>query len=72
VFNAANEVCVEAFLAGHLPFVAIVDTVSAVLDAHLSSAAGTSDAITTVEQVLAADRWAREAAVHLLAEPVAR
>ncbi|MFP5219616.1 MAG: 1-deoxy-D-xylulose-5-phosphate reductoisomerase, partial [Actinomycetes bacterium] len=33
-YNAANEVCVEAFLAGRLPFLAIVDTVAAVLDDH--------------------------------------
>ena len=33
-YNAANEVCVEAFLAGGLPFLAIVDTVAAVLDDH--------------------------------------
>jgi 1-deoxy-D-xylulose-5-phosphate reductoisomerase len=32
--NAANEVCVEAFLAGRLPFLAIVDTVARVVDAH--------------------------------------
>ncbi len=31
VLNAANEVCVEAFLDGRLPFLAIVDTVAAVL-----------------------------------------
>ncbi|MGZ4592040.1 MAG: 1-deoxy-D-xylulose-5-phosphate reductoisomerase [Actinomycetes bacterium] len=34
VYNAANEVCVEAFLAGELPFTAIVDTVEAVLGDH--------------------------------------
>jgi 1-deoxy-D-xylulose-5-phosphate reductoisomerase len=71
VFNAANEICVEAFLAGHLPFVAIVDTVAAVLDAH-SGAADASEPITTVEQVLAADAWARAAAERLLPEPVVR
>jgi 1-deoxy-D-xylulose-5-phosphate reductoisomerase len=31
-FNAANEVCVEAFLTGALPFLAIVDTVAQVVD----------------------------------------
>ena len=30
--NAANEVCVEAFLAGRLPFLGIVDTVARVVD----------------------------------------
>jgi 1-deoxy-D-xylulose-5-phosphate reductoisomerase len=32
--NAANEVCVEAFLSGRLPFLGIVDTVAAVVEAH--------------------------------------
>jgi 1-deoxy-D-xylulose-5-phosphate reductoisomerase len=32
--NAANEVCVQAFLAGRLPFLAIVDTVATVVDGH--------------------------------------
>jgi 1-deoxy-D-xylulose-5-phosphate reductoisomerase len=34
VLNAANEVCVDAFLAGNLPFPAIVATVGAVLAAY--------------------------------------
>ena len=34
VYNAANEECVAAFLAGRLPFLAIVDTVAAVLGEH--------------------------------------
>ena len=38
VFNAADEACVGAFLAGDLPFVGIVDTVARVLDEHLHSA----------------------------------
>ncbi len=32
--NAANEVCVAAFLAGRLPFPGIVDTVTQVVDEH--------------------------------------
>jgi 1-deoxy-D-xylulose-5-phosphate reductoisomerase len=31
-YNAANEVCVEAFLAGRLPFLGIVDTVARVVE----------------------------------------
>src|SRR6185436_19682341 len=34
VYNAANEVCVQAFRDGVLPFVDIVDKVAAVLSAH--------------------------------------
>ncbi len=33
VYNAANEVCVEAFLAGRLPYLGIVDTIAAVMAA---------------------------------------
>jgi 1-deoxy-D-xylulose-5-phosphate reductoisomerase len=32
--NAANEVCVQAFVEGRLPFPAIVDTVAQVVDEH--------------------------------------
>ena len=67
VLNAANEVCVEAFRGGTLPFLSIMDTVEAVLDAHLATVAGSqpvpSEAGTvTVDDVLAADGWARERA----------
>jgi 1-deoxy-D-xylulose-5-phosphate reductoisomerase len=48
VYNAANEVCVEAFLTGELPFTAIVDTVESVLGEHevrnLSSVADVDEA----------------------------
>ncbi|WP_374058843.1 1-deoxy-D-xylulose-5-phosphate reductoisomerase [Planomonospora sp. ID67723] len=61
VYNAANEVCVDAFLAGRLPFLAIVDTVAAVVGEHQVTAAG------SVEEVLAADAWARVRARELTA-----
>nr|WP_221634191.1 1-deoxy-D-xylulose-5-phosphate reductoisomerase [Nocardioides luti] len=65
VYNAANEVCVEAFRTGRLPFTGIVDTVAAVLGAH--------DVPSTehlrVDDVLAADAWARDAARALIAGP---
>jgi 1-deoxy-D-xylulose-5-phosphate reductoisomerase len=57
VYNAANEVCVEAFRQGRLAFTQIVPTVSAVLSRHdVPSDGGPS---LTVEDVLAADAWAR-------------
>jgi 1-deoxy-D-xylulose-5-phosphate reductoisomerase len=37
VYNAANEEAVEAFHAGALPFLGIVDVVAAVLDEHVGS-----------------------------------
>lgn len=62
VYNAANEVAAEAFLAGVLPFPGIVRTVAAVLaDADAWSAAPA-----TVEDVLAADGWARDRARALV------
>ncbi|GIH80697.1 1-deoxy-D-xylulose-5-phosphate reductoisomerase [Planobispora longispora] len=61
VYNAANEVCVDAFLAGRLPFLGIVDTVAAVVAEHDVTGAG------SVEEVLAADAWARARARELTA-----
>ncbi|GGK73504.1 1-deoxy-D-xylulose 5-phosphate reductoisomerase [Planomonospora parontospora subsp. parontospora] len=61
VYNAANEVCVEAFLGGRLPFPGILDTVAAVVAEHVPGEAG------SVEEVLAADGWARIRARELTA-----
>ncbi len=61
VLNAANEVAVEAFLHGDLPFDAIAQVVARVLDAHSPG----DDS--TVEQVLEADRWARKEASESIA-----
>ncbi len=56
IYNAANEECVAAFVAGRLPFLGIVDTVARVLDEHDVT---TSTEPGTVEDVLAAEAWAR-------------
>jgi 1-deoxy-D-xylulose-5-phosphate reductoisomerase len=61
VYNAANEVCVEAFLSGRLRFGRIIDTVAQVVS-ELSDSGG--DAVTLAD-VLAADGWARERAAEL-------
>ena len=60
VYNAANEECVEAFLGGRLPFLAIVDTVAQVVAEHAVSAgpAHGGNAV-SVDDVLAAEAWAR-------------
>ncbi|HEX9983946.1 MAG TPA: 1-deoxy-D-xylulose-5-phosphate reductoisomerase [Thermoanaerobaculia bacterium] len=58
VLNAANEIAVERFLAGELPFMGIVDIVNRVLDRHAGSVAP----IGTVEDALHWDRWARNEA----------
>ncbi|MBQ4854253.1 1-deoxy-D-xylulose-5-phosphate reductoisomerase [Rhodanobacter sp. B2A1Ga4] len=60
VLNAANEVAVEAFLAGALPFLSIADVVEAVL-AELPA-----QAVVDVETLCERDRMAREAARRVL------
>lgn len=62
VFNAANEVCVGAFRDGSLRFVDIVATIEATLTAH----GVPSRQELTVEDVLAADSWARAEATGLI------
>jgi 1-deoxy-D-xylulose-5-phosphate reductoisomerase len=59
VFNAANEECVDAFLAGRLPFTGIVDTVAKVVEEHGRPTLGTP---LTLADVLAAESWARATA----------
>jgi 1-deoxy-D-xylulose-5-phosphate reductoisomerase len=63
VFNAANEVCVQAFRDGRLPFVAIVDTVARVVTDHDVP----SYEELSVDDVLAADAWARQRAREITA-----
>ncbi len=58
VLNAANEVAVERFLAGELPFTAIVDITARVLDRH----AGRISAIRSIDDALHWDGWARNEA----------
>ncbi|MGG7103916.1 1-deoxy-D-xylulose-5-phosphate reductoisomerase [Rhodococcus sp. 24CO] len=62
IYNAANEVAAQAFLDGVITFPTIVRTVSAVLD----DASEWSAEPTTVDDVLAADGWARTRARQLV------
>lgn len=59
--NAANEVAVEAFLEGEIGFLDIPGTIEKTLAAHRNT---TSDSI---EEVLLADQWARQAANEYIA-----
>jgi 1-deoxy-D-xylulose-5-phosphate reductoisomerase len=61
VFNAANEECVAAFTEGRIPFSGIVDTVARVVSEHGDS----GDRIAGLDDVLAADGWARRRAREL-------
>ncbi len=65
IYNAANEECVAAFVAGRLPFLGIVDTLEQVLaDAPDFGEPG------TVEDVLAAESWARGHAQTIIEKSV--
>jgi 1-deoxy-D-xylulose-5-phosphate reductoisomerase len=61
VLNAANEVCVEAFVQGLLAFLAIVDTVAEVVEANPFRERA------TLADVLESEEWARSAARSLIA-----
>lgn len=60
VLNAADEVAVEEFLKGAIPFTGIYEVVSAVTQSHSVTK------IETIEDVLRADAWARGAAVDMI------
>lgn len=61
IYNAANEECVAAFVAGGLPFLGIVDTLERVLQT-----APDFGEPGTVEDVLAAESWARTQAQKII------
>lgn len=60
VLNAANEEAVDAFLAGQLPYLGIIDTVAAVLDTF------DQPAELTLETVVATEAWARARAHEVM------
>jgi 1-deoxy-D-xylulose-5-phosphate reductoisomerase len=61
VYNAANEECVDAFMAGVIPFAGIVDTVAQVVSEHHDPAGKAVE----LADILAADGWARRRAREL-------
>jgi 1-deoxy-D-xylulose-5-phosphate reductoisomerase len=69
VLNAANEVAVDAFRAGQLPFLGITDVVEATLAAWAATGPGAPNHL---QHVLDADAWARDrAAARVGTRPVA-
>ena len=58
VLNAANEIAVAAFVNHRIGFPGITETVRRVMDAHVV------EAHPTLEQILAADAWARRKAAE--------
>jgi 1-deoxy-D-xylulose-5-phosphate reductoisomerase len=70
VYNAANEVCVDAFHDGRIGFTQILDIVAMVLREHTGSDPDVGSMLVasdqlTLEVVLAADAWARARATDL-------
>jgi 1-deoxy-D-xylulose 5-phosphate reductoisomerase len=61
VYNAANEACVDDFMAGRISFPRIVDTVARIVSEHDAARAP----VTTVADLLAVDDWARRRAREL-------
>lgn len=62
VLNGADEVAVEAFLAGRLGFTGVAAVVETVLERYSGGPAG------SLADVLAADGWARREAAEVIAE----
>lgn len=65
VYNGANEVCVDAFCAGQIGFLDIVDTIEKILEEHLVNG-HVDDEHISLSAVLAADEWARERASEIV------
>jgi len=61
VYNAANEECVAAFRAGAIPFTGIMRTVAQVISEH----GGSPGPASGIDEILAADAWARVRAREL-------
>ena len=58
--NAANEIAVDAFLNGGIRFTEIAEVIRQTMDAH------TPKPVSSLEDALEADRWAREKAESLV------
>jgi len=56
VMNAANEIAVEAFLDGRIGFMQIAEVIERTMDSHQAHN------LTSIEEVLLADRWGRDTA----------
>jgi len=60
VLTAANDIAVEAFLAEKLPFFRIPDVIESTLELHKPRQCS------SIEEILEADRWAREIAAKFV------
>ncbi len=70
VFNAANEVCVDAFCEGTLSFLGITDTLTQVVEAYIATTAAGPVAqaapAPTLAEIRQADAWGREEAAKAM------
>lgn len=64
VMNAANEIAVEEFLDGSIGFTQIADTIERTMTAHIAHD------LHSIDEVLKADLWGREAAREICRELV--
>lgn len=64
VMNAANEIAVEEFLDGRIGFTQIADTIERTMTAHIAHD------LHSIDEVLKADLWGREAAMEICRELV--
>ena len=64
VMNAANEIAVAEFLEGRIGFTQIVETIEQTMDAH------DAHNLQSIDEVLKADLWGREAAREICREMV--
>lgn len=69
VMNGANEVAVGEFLKGTIKYSEIVNTVSQIVELHLSSNY-VSDENLTIEEVIKAAKWANDATKNLITSGV--
>jgi 1-deoxy-D-xylulose-5-phosphate reductoisomerase len=62
VYNAANEIAVDEFIKGNIKFLGIYEVIKKTMDNHKVHD------VLTLEEVIRADRWAREEAKKIIRE----
>ncbi len=68
VMNAANEICVQAFIERKLSFLSIVEIVNKVLENHLSSSEFIANKELNLDKLFASDKKARFDTQQLISE----
>jgi len=68
VMNAANEICVQAFIERKLSFLSIVEIVNKVLENHLSSSEFITNKELNLDKLFASDKKARFDTQQLISE----